>query len=456
MTSCDCAKLTAHPIERVDQAPTGTALDAIIERSERVAFERFRWRSVYRCRACGQLWGEHAWSSGPMDVFYLFPIETDDPVRWARESEDALDPPARGRANRKKRRKKRAKYEEAAAPSSELGKPSEPTTLGITEENIPANPDKPHHRPLVRVPIVTPFAQLERPTGMVRHDGAGMNVLGPVRRVIFGPGAERFAFVVGSSHVAVADDTLERVLVVASFDANRQPVRSLGFDTSGGVLAIGTGAAYEVRDVGPVAHGCGWSARRVSDGEVLEAHETEEPVEELSPAFAHGDRAPLDVTEHEADGLVLKWGARSGDILSTWREGHRIGELVVESWAEEPPRIDSGGRRVWTFAHGRTTVFDVASGAVLFHGAEPPAELSPPERDERRGLRVRDRETKVAALGAQITVRATRHALAIYRGADRRPAAWARVHTQVLALSEDERFLVAGGPRRYLVFDLAG
>jgi uncharacterized protein YciI len=49
---------------------------------ERVAVDNAKWMSVYRCPVCGGHWAEDGLMSGQMDLFYLYPIETEDPAAW--------------------------------------------------------------------------------------------------------------------------------------------------------------------------------------------------------------------------------------------------------------------------------------------------------------------------------------------------------------------------------------
>ncbi len=227
-----------------------------------------------------------------------------------------------------------------------------------------------------------------------------------------------------------------------------------GFDRSGEVLAIGGGAHHYFRDVGTIPGSCGWAAHRVSDGELIAAHETKEPVTELPEEYRHGDVSQSGAKSHRRGDLSVRWGRRKDVIVSTHRRGKRVSELVVERWAE-PPRVDDDGQRVWAFAHGRTTVFDVPSGEVLFFGRDVPRALRPPRRARSREVTVLSRHhRKLFQLGKRLTLHAITGSLAIYEGPRRTPFALARFPGKVAGLSRNERWLVAGGPRGYRVFDL--
>lgn len=65
--------------------------DAIIAGSELLAISQEKWMSIYRCHTCHTLWAEACYSSGHMDIFYLFPAPpTEDPVQWLHEQATPL------------------------------------------------------------------------------------------------------------------------------------------------------------------------------------------------------------------------------------------------------------------------------------------------------------------------------------------------------------------------------
>ncbi|MCB0196159.1 MAG: hypothetical protein KDJ65_29680 [Anaerolineae bacterium] len=48
---------------------------------------------LYRCRTCGTEWAEACYSSGHMEIYYLFPAPpTGDSVRWLHEEAAGLLP----------------------------------------------------------------------------------------------------------------------------------------------------------------------------------------------------------------------------------------------------------------------------------------------------------------------------------------------------------------------------
>jgi hypothetical protein len=69
-----------------DAVTVAVEKDEIENGADLLAVSQDKWMAVYRCRTCGTLWAEACYSSGHMDLFYLFPVPpTDDPVRWLHE-----------------------------------------------------------------------------------------------------------------------------------------------------------------------------------------------------------------------------------------------------------------------------------------------------------------------------------------------------------------------------------
>jgi hypothetical protein len=65
----------------------------IIANSELLAQSDEKWMWLYRCRTCGTEWVEACYSSGHMDLYYLFPAPpTGDSVRWLHEKAAGLPP----------------------------------------------------------------------------------------------------------------------------------------------------------------------------------------------------------------------------------------------------------------------------------------------------------------------------------------------------------------------------
>jgi hypothetical protein len=56
--------------------------DAIEPLLELVGRDESGWISVLRCRLCGALWAEDAVASGHMEMFFVYPITTEDPRAW--------------------------------------------------------------------------------------------------------------------------------------------------------------------------------------------------------------------------------------------------------------------------------------------------------------------------------------------------------------------------------------
>jgi len=54
---------------------------------EVVARDNSRWLGVLRCRECGRYWAEDSMSSGHADLFFVYPIVTDDAERWLAEAQ---------------------------------------------------------------------------------------------------------------------------------------------------------------------------------------------------------------------------------------------------------------------------------------------------------------------------------------------------------------------------------
>ena len=94
MDTCGCREaLLCHSFLSVREAVSGTQQDAILASSELLAQSDQKWMRLYRCRVCGTVWAEACYSSGHMDLYYLFPAPpTADPVRWLHEEAAELPP----------------------------------------------------------------------------------------------------------------------------------------------------------------------------------------------------------------------------------------------------------------------------------------------------------------------------------------------------------------------------
>lgn len=84
MDTCVCHEALGHSFRTVRDSVYGAwDKDVIVANSELLAQSDEKWMRLYRCRACGTLWAEACYSSGHMNLYYLFPVpQTGDPVRW--------------------------------------------------------------------------------------------------------------------------------------------------------------------------------------------------------------------------------------------------------------------------------------------------------------------------------------------------------------------------------------
>jgi len=80
---CYCREALQRPYTAVENALIGVNSDKILVNSDQIARSDEKWMFLYRCRKCGRLWAEACYSSGHMELYYLFPVPpTDDPIRW--------------------------------------------------------------------------------------------------------------------------------------------------------------------------------------------------------------------------------------------------------------------------------------------------------------------------------------------------------------------------------------
>ena len=85
-SNCICRKALQRSFTNVRNAVFGVESDTILAGSEQISRSEEKWMSLYRCRACGTLWAEGCYTSGHMDMYYLFPAPpTADPIRWLNE-----------------------------------------------------------------------------------------------------------------------------------------------------------------------------------------------------------------------------------------------------------------------------------------------------------------------------------------------------------------------------------
>jgi len=91
---CPCHQALQHAFQTVRNAIVGVESDRVLAGSELLLRSTEKWMSLYRCRTCGTLWVEACYSSGHMDLYYLFPAPpVEDPVRWLHQEAAELPPP---------------------------------------------------------------------------------------------------------------------------------------------------------------------------------------------------------------------------------------------------------------------------------------------------------------------------------------------------------------------------
>ena len=92
--ACQCAAAQQRMRPGASEALVGAERDAALAHAKEVARSLELWMRVFRCEVCGLHWAEACWTSGHMDVYYVFPVpELVDPERWLREDARALLPP---------------------------------------------------------------------------------------------------------------------------------------------------------------------------------------------------------------------------------------------------------------------------------------------------------------------------------------------------------------------------
>lgn len=80
-----------HSFKTVIDAVVWSESDRIIAASELLFRSQEKYMSLYRCRTCGALWAEACYTSGQMDVLYLYPAPpVEDPIRWLLEEAEGL------------------------------------------------------------------------------------------------------------------------------------------------------------------------------------------------------------------------------------------------------------------------------------------------------------------------------------------------------------------------------
>lgn len=82
-TNCPCGhELHEVPRTRREARHLAAHLEAIRPLLATVVEDTTKWLRVYRCTRCGRLWAEDSFWVGAYDVFFAYPIETDDPQAW--------------------------------------------------------------------------------------------------------------------------------------------------------------------------------------------------------------------------------------------------------------------------------------------------------------------------------------------------------------------------------------
>lgn len=92
MEACVCRAALRRSFATVREAVYGAQdMDVIIANSELLAQSTEKWLQLYRCRTCGTEWVEACYSSGHMEIYYLFPAPPGgDTVRWLHEEAAGL------------------------------------------------------------------------------------------------------------------------------------------------------------------------------------------------------------------------------------------------------------------------------------------------------------------------------------------------------------------------------
>ncbi|NAS21592.1 hypothetical protein GT755_07830 [Herbidospora sp. NEAU-GS84] len=49
-----------------------------------------RWLGILRCGSCGRYWAEDSMTSGHADLFFVYPVDTDDPHAWLARARPVL------------------------------------------------------------------------------------------------------------------------------------------------------------------------------------------------------------------------------------------------------------------------------------------------------------------------------------------------------------------------------
>ncbi len=95
MSTCVCSDALNNSFATVREAVYGAKdKDVILAGSELIAQSEKNGMRLYRCLTCGTMWAEACYTSGHMDIYYLFPApSTGDPIRWLNEKAVELPQP---------------------------------------------------------------------------------------------------------------------------------------------------------------------------------------------------------------------------------------------------------------------------------------------------------------------------------------------------------------------------
>jgi hypothetical protein len=90
--TCICRDALQHSFATVREALHGAEdKDVIIANAELLSHSDTKWMWLYRCRTCGTEWVEACYSSGHMEIYYLFPAPPGGhSVRWLHEQATGL------------------------------------------------------------------------------------------------------------------------------------------------------------------------------------------------------------------------------------------------------------------------------------------------------------------------------------------------------------------------------
>jgi hypothetical protein len=94
LETCVCREALRRSFATVREAVySAKDMDPILANAELVAQSDEKWMRLYRCRACGTEWTKACYSSGHMEIYYLFPAPSaGDTIRWLHEEATELPP----------------------------------------------------------------------------------------------------------------------------------------------------------------------------------------------------------------------------------------------------------------------------------------------------------------------------------------------------------------------------